>query len=50
MMQDKDLKYHYGYMLDQSRNVFTWAHWNDVYEKKFAELGLIQVDDEGSEA
>lgn len=38
--QDRDMKYHYGYMLDESKNHFDWAHHNEEYRKRYRELGL----------
>lgn len=39
---DTDLKYHYGYLLDESSNFFTYSFWNEERDKRMEELGLVQ--------
>lgn len=40
---DRDVKYHYGYLLDESANFFTWAWWNTPQAHRLAELGLVNL-------
>lgn len=42
-VQDPDVKYHYGYLLDESVNFFNWAHWNTPQARRLAELGLVKL-------
>lgn len=41
--QDKDIKYHYGYLLDESVNFFTWSYSNTDTAERLAELGLVNL-------
>lgn len=41
--QDCDVKYHYGYLLDESVNFFTWAWWNTPERERLAELGMVML-------
>lgn len=40
---DRDIKYHYGYLLDESANFFTWSHWHYDLQKKYKALGLVEL-------
>lgn len=41
--QDRDIKYHYGYILDESANWFNWAYWNAPESARMRELGLVKL-------
>jgi hypothetical protein len=42
-VQDDDLKYHYGYLLDEAVNWFDWAYWHTSRADRLAELGMVKL-------
>lgn len=41
--QDPDVKYHYGYLLDESVNFFTWSYHNESMAKRLEALGMVEL-------